>query len=95
MKGMAAPVASPAAGPGRRLRARTACLYVSQSSGSGISRGRGRYVDPADESGPGALDAGVLVFIDRQLGGEFGRGDRLYLQGPFAEGTPSRAINCA
>lgn len=45
---------------------------------------------PADESGPGALEAGVLVFIDRQLGGEFGRGDRLYLQGPFAEGTPEQ-----
>jgi len=45
---------------------------------------------PADESGPGALEAGVLVFMDRQLGGEFGRGDRLYLQGPFAEGTPEQ-----
>jgi len=45
---------------------------------------------PADESGPGALEVGVLVFIDRQLGGEFGRGDRLYLQGPFAEGTPEQ-----
>jgi len=45
---------------------------------------------PADESGPGALEVGVLVFMDRQLGGEFGRGDRLYLQGPFAEGTPEQ-----
>ena len=45
---------------------------------------------PADESGPGALEVGVLVFIDRQLGGEFGRGDRLYLQGPFADGTPEQ-----
>jgi gluconate 2-dehydrogenase gamma chain len=45
---------------------------------------------PADESGPGGLEVGVLVFIDRQLGGEFGRGDRLYLQGPFADGTPEQ-----
>src|SRR5438876_813382 len=45
---------------------------------------------PPDESGPGALEVGALVFIDRQLGGEFGRGDRLYLQGPFAEGTPEQ-----
>jgi gluconate 2-dehydrogenase gamma chain len=45
---------------------------------------------PADESGPGALEVGAVLFMDRQLGGEFGRGDRLYLQGPFAEGTPEQ-----
>jgi len=42
---------------------------------------------PADELGPGALELGAVVFIDRQLGGDYGRGDRMYLQGPFAEGT--------
>ena len=42
---------------------------------------------PADELGPGALELGALVFIDRQLAGEYGRGARMYLQGPFAEGT--------
>ena len=45
---------------------------------------------PADESGPGAVEVGAVLFMDRQLGGEFGRGDRLYLQGPFAEGTPEQ-----
>jgi gluconate 2-dehydrogenase gamma chain len=45
---------------------------------------------PADELGPGALELGVVVFIDRQLGGEYGRGDRMYLQGPFADGTPEQ-----
>jgi len=45
---------------------------------------------PADDLGPGALELGVVVFIDRQLGGEYGRGDRMYLQGPFAEGTPEQ-----
>jgi gluconate 2-dehydrogenase gamma chain len=45
---------------------------------------------PADECGPGALEVGAVLFMDRQLGGEFGRGDRLYLQGPFAEGTPEQ-----
>lgn len=42
---------------------------------------------PADEIGPGALDLGVAAFIDRQLSSGYGRGDRLYLQGPFHEGT--------
>jgi gluconate 2-dehydrogenase gamma chain len=45
---------------------------------------------PADELGPGALELGAVVFIDRQLSGEYGRGDRMYLQGPFAEGAPEQ-----
>ncbi|WP_129780873.1 gluconate 2-dehydrogenase subunit 3 family protein [Peristeroidobacter soli] len=45
---------------------------------------------PADELGPGALQLGVAVFIDRQLNSGFGRGDRMYLQGPFIEGTPEQ-----
>lgn len=45
---------------------------------------------PADDVGPGALELGVAKFIDRQLNSGFGRGDRMYLQGPFIEGTPEQ-----
>jgi gluconate 2-dehydrogenase gamma chain len=45
---------------------------------------------PSDDVGPGALELGVAVFIDRQLASGYGRGDRLYLQGPFIEGTPEQ-----
>jgi gluconate 2-dehydrogenase gamma chain len=45
---------------------------------------------PSDATGPGAVEAGVVTFIDRQLGGAFGGGARLYLEGPYAEGTPSQ-----
>jgi gluconate 2-dehydrogenase gamma chain len=45
---------------------------------------------PADDVGPGARELGVAVFIDRQLASGYGRGDRLYLQGPFIEGTPEQ-----
>jgi gluconate 2-dehydrogenase gamma chain len=45
---------------------------------------------PADDVGPGALELGVAVFIDRQLSSGYGRGDRMYLQGPFIEGTPEQ-----
>src|SRR5690242_1450207 len=38
---------------------------------------------PSDDVGPGALELGVAVFIDRQMASGYGRGDRLYLQGPF------------
>jgi gluconate 2-dehydrogenase gamma chain len=45
---------------------------------------------PSDEAGPGALELGVAVFIDRQMNSGYGRGDRMYLQGPFIEGTPEQ-----
>ncbi|MET0497139.1 MAG: gluconate 2-dehydrogenase subunit 3 family protein [Steroidobacteraceae bacterium] len=45
---------------------------------------------PKDDVGPGALELGVAIFIDRQLNSGYGRGDRMYLQGPFIEGTPEQ-----
>lgn len=45
---------------------------------------------PSDEIGPGALELGVATFIDGQLNSGYGRGDRMYLQGPFIEGTPQQ-----
>lgn len=45
---------------------------------------------PADDVGPGALELGVATFIDGQLNSGYGRGDRMYLQGPFIEGTPEQ-----
>jgi gluconate 2-dehydrogenase gamma chain len=45
---------------------------------------------PKDEVGPGGVEVGVPTFIDRELAGAFGRGARMYLQGPFAEGSPQQ-----
>ena len=45
---------------------------------------------PPDATGPGAWEAGVPTFIDRQLAGPWGRGDHLYLGGPWPSGTPSQ-----
>jgi gluconate 2-dehydrogenase gamma chain len=42
---------------------------------------------PADELGPGALEADVSYFIDRQLTGDYGSGARFYGQGPFGATT--------
>jgi len=47
---------------------------------------------PADELGPGAREAGVTNFIDRQLAGAFGTQARGYRQGPWAEGTPEQGF---
>lgn len=45
---------------------------------------------PADELGPGAREAGVTVFIDRQLSGAYGSAAKWYMQGPWG-GKRSRA----
>lgn len=42
---------------------------------------------PRDELGPGAKEAGVTHFIDRQLGGPYGRAQTWYMQGPWREGA--------
>ena len=47
---------------------------------------------PSDESGPGANEAGVVIYIDRQLAGPRGRDAHRYTQGPFEEtGAPPEA----
>ena len=45
---------------------------------------------PADELGPGAKEAGVALFIDRQLFGGWGTMAKMYRQGPHPEGTPQQ-----
>jgi len=45
---------------------------------------------PADELGPGALGAWVPNYLDKQLGGAWGNGERLYRSGPWIAGTPSQ-----
>lgn len=40
---------------------------------------------PTDETGPGAREAEVTTFIDRQLGGYYGSAHRWYMRGPFPE----------
>jgi len=41
---------------------------------------------PTDKSGPGAREAGVVIYIDRQLAGPYGRDRYRYTQGPFEDG---------
>jgi len=44
---------------------------------------------PSDEAGPGAREAGVAVYIDRQLSGPWGRDLHRYTHGPFEENAPA------
>jgi gluconate 2-dehydrogenase gamma chain len=45
---------------------------------------------PKDEFTPSGTDLGLATFIDRQLGGAWGKGDRLYMQGPWQQGSPGQ-----
>ena len=45
---------------------------------------------PADDLTPAGTDLGLATFIDRQLAGAWGKGDRLYRQGPWKEGAPGQ-----
>jgi gluconate 2-dehydrogenase gamma chain len=45
---------------------------------------------PPDDKIPGGRDAGCAVFIDRQLAGPFGQASGVYMQPPFATGTPQQ-----
>ncbi|HEV7814541.1 MAG TPA: gluconate 2-dehydrogenase subunit 3 family protein [Janthinobacterium sp.] len=48
------------------------------------------HMCPADKTTPNGVDLGLNIYFDRALAGNWGQGDRLYLQGPFKKGTPNQ-----
>jgi len=43
---------------------------------------------PSDDGEPGAREAGVAIYIDRQLAGPWGRDGQRYTRGPFHQDAP-------
>jgi len=43
---------------------------------------------PSDATGPGATEAGVVIYIDRQLAGPYGADKYRYSKGPWRESYP-------
>jgi len=43
---------------------------------------------PSDKNGPGAKEAGVVIYIDRQLAGPYGKDRYRYTKAPFVESVP-------
>jgi gluconate 2-dehydrogenase gamma chain len=54
-----------------------------------VNAAAGRLI-PSDANGPGATEAGVVFFIDRQLSAAYGLSGRRYEHGPYAMGTPTQ-----
>ena len=48
------------------------------------------HMVPADDLTPKGTDIGINIFIDRALAGGWGKGERLYMQGPWKLGVPSQ-----
>ena len=40
---------------------------------------------PSEGDGPGAIEAGVVLFIDGRLADQYGRSGNMYMQGPFVK----------
>src|SRR6185369_12278479 len=45
------------------------------------------HMIPKDELSGSGTDIGINTYIDRALAGGWGKGDRLYMQGPWQRGT--------
>jgi gluconate 2-dehydrogenase gamma chain len=68
---------------------RPAYLFLTASEALFIEAACERLI-PADENGVGAMGAGVPNYLDKQLGGAWGAGERLYRGGPWQTGTATQ-----
>ncbi|MGZ5846615.1 MAG: gluconate 2-dehydrogenase subunit 3 family protein, partial [Ramlibacter sp.] len=85
-----APTAPTAPGAASQQGAQAApYLFFSAAEAAFMEAAVDRLIPP-DEVGPGANEAGVVTYIDRQLAGAWGAGERLYRSGPWQPGTPSQ-----
>src|SRR5712672_3427115 len=90
----APPARTPSAGSGAAPGAAsgsppTTYLFFNSEEAAFIEAAVARLI-PADEQWGGAIEAGVPNYIDKQLGGAWGAGERLYRSGPWQPGTPSQ-----
>jgi gluconate 2-dehydrogenase gamma chain len=72
-----------------RLDERSGYAFFTDAEAAFIEAATARLI-PRDELGPGAVEAGVPRFIDRQLAGPYGGGDHFYLKTPMPKGTPTQ-----
>jgi gluconate 2-dehydrogenase gamma chain len=64
-------------------------LFLNAMEAAFIEAAAARLI-PTDEEWPGAIEAGVPNYIDKQLAGAWGAGERLYRGGPWQPGTPGQ-----
>jgi gluconate 2-dehydrogenase gamma chain len=84
-----AEASSPAAARAAANASPTTYLFLNREEAAFVEGAVARLI-PADTQWPGALEAGVANYIDKQLAGAWGAGERLYRSGPWRPGTPSQ-----
>jgi gluconate 2-dehydrogenase gamma chain len=84
MAGMKMPAAKPAAAP-----VTPGYVFFNADEVAFVEAAVDTFI-PADEYTAAGTELGVAVFVDRQLDSGYGRGDRMYLQGPFIQGAPEQ-----
>jgi len=62
-------------------------LFFTEAEARAVQAACAR-IFPSDGSGPGATEANVIVYIDRQLAGPWGRDKYRYTKGPWVESVP-------
>ena len=87
----AEPQAAPAAAaaPSTSAPVSHAYTFLTAPEAAFIEAAVDRMIPP-DSLTPGGTDCGVATFIDRQLAGAWGSGDRMYMQGPWQKGAPTQ-----
>jgi gluconate 2-dehydrogenase gamma chain len=64
-------------------------LFFNSQEAQFVEAATARLI-PADEKWGGAIEAGVPHYIDLQLAGSWGAGERLYRSGPWQQGVPEQ-----
>jgi len=87
--GLAAHNAQASAGHNPQGSAHPPYLFFNASEAAFIDAACERLI-PETDDGVGALAAGVPNYLDKQLSGAWGAGERLYRSGPWASGSGSQ-----
>jgi gluconate 2-dehydrogenase gamma chain len=85
----AKPPPQQARGGNTQADAGTGYLFFNAPEAAFIEAAVVRLIPP-DEVGPSAIEAGVPIYLDRQLHGAWGAGERLFRGGPWQPGTPQQ-----
>jgi gluconate 2-dehydrogenase gamma chain len=83
------PVAPVASGPTSADAQPVTYFFLNDEEAAVVEAAVARLI-PADDQWPGAKETGVPSFIDKQLAGAWGAGERLYRSGPWQAGTSSQ-----
>lgn len=90
----AAPAPAPAAAVAPTPDAPAGYIFLMPAEGA-FMEALVEHMAPATKSIPGGMDLGLHTFIDRALADNWGKGDHLYMQGPFKVGVPNQGYQLA